>query len=89
MTSRKELGVLSRAETNPHGPDLVRQRVKSMEWIVEQVQSTQDDRFVGSGFNICNRHGAPIITFGYLTDWEASEAREKMVAALRNAKFVG
>jgi hypothetical protein len=53
MTSRKELGVLSRAETNPHGPDLVRQRVKSMEWIVEQVQSTRDDRFVGSGFNIC------------------------------------
>ena len=83
MTSRKELGVSSRAETNPHGPDLATQ------WTVEQVQSTQDDRFAGSGFNICNRHGRPIITFGYLTDREAREAREKMVAALGNAKFVG
>lgn len=89
MTSQKELGVSSRAETNPHGPDLARQRVKSMKWTVEQVQSTQDDRFAGSGFDICNRHGAPIITFGYLTDWEAREAREKMLAAVRNAKFVG
>jgi hypothetical protein len=53
------------------------------------VQSTHDDRFAGSGFNICNRHGRPIITFGYLTDREAREAREKMVAALGNAKFVG
>jgi hypothetical protein len=60
-----------------------------MEWTVEQVQSTQDDRFAGSGFNICNRHGAPIIALGYRTDREATEAREKIVAALRNAKFVG
>jgi hypothetical protein len=89
MTSRKELGVLSRAETNPHDPDLARQGVKSMRWTVEQVQSTHDDRFAGSGFNICNRHGRPIITFGYLTDREARDAREKMVAALGNAKFVG
>ena len=88
MTSQKEQSVSSRVETNPHRPDLARQRVKSMGWTVEQVQSTQDDRFAGSGFNICNRHGAPIITFGYLTDWEAREAREKMVAALSNAKFV-
>jgi hypothetical protein len=60
-----------------------------MEWTVEQVKSTQDDRFAGSGFNICNRHGAPIITFGYLTEREAREAREKIVAVLRSAKFVG
>jgi hypothetical protein len=60
-----------------------------MEWTIEQVQSTQDDRFAGSGFSICNRHGAPILTFGYLTDREATEAREKIVAALRCAKFVG
>jgi hypothetical protein len=53
MTGRKELGVSSRAEINPHGPDLARQRVKSMQWSVEEVQSTQDDRFAGSDFNIC------------------------------------
>jgi hypothetical protein len=89
MTSRKELGVLSRAKANPHGLELASQSAKSMESMVQQVRCTQDDRFVGSGFNICNRYGAPIITFGYLTDCEAREAREKMLAALRNAQFVG
>jgi hypothetical protein len=75
MTSRQELGASPRAET--------------MKWTVEQVQSTQDDRFAGSSFNICNRHGAPIITFGYVTDRQAREAREQIVAALSAARFVG
>jgi hypothetical protein len=49
-----------------------------MEWTVGPEQSTQDARsgFFGSGFNIRNVHGAPLVTFGYPSEAEARLARD-------------
>jgi hypothetical protein len=57
---------------------------------VGPVQSTQDSQgqFAGSGFNITNEHGAPIVTFGYLDPRRAADARELVVQAIESAALI-
>jgi hypothetical protein len=55
-----------------------------------QVQSTQDDRraFAGVGFNILNERGAPIVTFGYLDQSKATNARTLIEKAIVDAALI-
>jgi hypothetical protein len=48
-----------------------------MKYQISQIQSARDDQvaFVGVGFNIVNERGAPIVTFGYLDQSKATNAR--------------
>ena len=62
-----------------------------MDWNVGPVQHTADSRsdYSGSGFNILGKGGRPLLTLGYLSKEEALAARDLIVRALQNAKFVG
>ena len=59
-----------------------------MDWSVGQVQSPWDSHYdSGSGFSIL-KAGKPVLTLGYSTTAEANDARDLIIRALENAKFV-
>jgi hypothetical protein len=61
-----------------------------MKYRLSQVQSTRDDRlaFAGVGFNIVNERGAPIVTFGYLDQAKATNARALIEKAIVDAALI-
>jgi len=61
-----------------------------MKYRLSQVQSTRDDRlaFAGVGFNIVNERGAPIVTFGYLDEAQATKARALIEKAIVDAALI-
>jgi hypothetical protein len=61
-----------------------------MKYRLSQVQSTRDDRlaFAGVGFNIVNERGAPIVTFGYLDQSKATNARALIEKAIVDAALI-
>jgi hypothetical protein len=65
-------------------------RRSTMTYRLSQVQSTQDDRraFAGVGFNILNERGAPIVTFGYLDQSKATNARTLIEKAIVDAALI-
>jgi hypothetical protein len=65
-------------------------RRSTMTYRLSQVQSTQDDRraFAGVGFNILNERGAPIVTFGYLDQSKATNARTPIEKAIVDAALI-
>jgi hypothetical protein len=60
-----------------------------MDWSVGQVQSPWDSHSSdsGSGFSIL-KAGKPVLTLGYSTTAEANDARDLIIRALENARFV-
>jgi hypothetical protein len=60
----------------------------TMVWQVGPVQDFQA-HFSGSGFSIRDETGRPMLTLGYLSRVEANAARDLIVKALENAKYVG
>jgi hypothetical protein len=61
-----------------------------MKYRLSQVQSTRDDRvaFAGVGFDIVNERGAPIVTFGYLDQRKATNARALIEKAIVDAALI-
>jgi hypothetical protein len=61
-----------------------------MKYRLSQVQSTRDDRlaFAGVGFNIVNERGTPIVTFGYLDQSKATNARALIEKAIVDAALI-
>ncbi len=61
-----------------------------MKYRLSQVHSVRDDQvaFVGVGFNIVNERGAPIISFGYLDQSKATNARELIEKAIVDAALI-
>jgi hypothetical protein len=70
--------------------DRKRRGGRPMKYRLSQVQSTGDNLgfFAGSGFNIVNEHGAPIVTFGYLDPRVAADARALIETAIENAALI-
>jgi hypothetical protein len=60
-----------------------------MDWSVGQVRSPWDSHSSdsGSGFSIL-KTGKPVLTLGYSTTAEANDARDLIIRALENARFV-
>ena len=67
-----------------------KRRGATVKYRLSQVQSTGDNLgfFAGSGFNIVNEHGAPIVTFGYLDPRVAADARALIEKAIENAALI-
>jgi hypothetical protein len=61
-----------------------------MKYRLSQVQSTRDDRlaFAGVGFSVVNERGAPIVTFGYLDEAQATKARALIEKAIVDAALI-
>ncbi len=61
-----------------------------MKYRLSQVQSARDDQvaFVGVRFNIVNERGAPIVTFGYLDQSKATNARALIEKAIVEAALI-
>ncbi len=61
-----------------------------MKYRLSQVQSARDDRtgFAGVAFNIVNERGAPIVTFGYLDQSKATNARALIEKAIVDAVLI-
>ena len=61
-----------------------------MKYRLSQIQSTQDDRgsFAGVGFSIVNERGLPIVTFGYLDQAKATNARALIEKAIVDAALI-
>ena len=61
-----------------------------MKYQISQIQSARDDQvaFVGVGFNIVNERGAPIVTFGYLDQSKATNARASIEKATVDAALI-
>jgi hypothetical protein len=61
-----------------------------MKYRLSQVQSTRDDRlaFAGVGFSVMNERGAPIVTFGYLDQAKATNARALIEKAIVDAALI-
>jgi hypothetical protein len=61
-----------------------------MKYRLSQVQSARDDRvaFAGVGFNIVNERGAPIVTFGYLDQAKATNARALIEKAIVDVALI-
>jgi hypothetical protein len=61
-----------------------------MKYRLSQVQSTRDDRvaFAGVGLKIVNERGAPIVTFGYLDQAKATNARALIAKAMVDAALI-
>ena len=61
-----------------------------MKYRLSQVQSTRDDRlaFGGVGFSVVNERGAPIVTFGYLDEAQATKARALIEKAIVDAALI-
>ena len=61
-----------------------------MTYRVSQVQSMHDDRhaLAGVGFNILNERGAPIVTFGYVNQRKATNARTLIEKAIVDAALI-
>ena len=57
---------------------------------ISQIQSARDDRlaFAGVGFDIVNERGAPIVTFGYLDQRKAINARALIEKAIVDAALI-
>jgi hypothetical protein len=61
-----------------------------MKYQISEIQSARDDQvaFVGVGFNIVNERGAPIVTFGYLDQSKATNARALIEKAIVDAALI-
>ncbi len=61
-----------------------------MKYRLSQVQSARDDRvaFVGVAFDIVNERGAPIVTFGFLDQRKATNARALIEKAFVDAALI-
>ena len=61
-----------------------------MKYRLSQVQSARDDRvaFAGVAFNIVNERGAPIVTFGFLDQSKATNARALIEKAIVDAALI-
>ena len=61
-----------------------------MKYRLSQVQSARDDRvaFVGVAFDIVNERGAPIVTFGFLDERQATNARALIEKAIMDAALI-
>jgi hypothetical protein len=61
-----------------------------MKYRLGQVQSTMDSQssFAGSGFNISDENGVPIVTFGYLDPRAAATARTLIEKAIESVALI-
>jgi hypothetical protein len=61
-----------------------------MKYRLSQVQSARDDlgSFAGVGFNIVDERGAPIVTFGYLDQAKATNARALIEKAIVDVALI-
>jgi len=61
-----------------------------MKYRLSQVQSARDDRaaFAGVGFDIVNERGAAIVSFGYLDQSKATNARALIEKAIVDAVLI-
>jgi hypothetical protein len=61
-----------------------------MKYRLSQIQSARDDRlaFAGVGFDIVNERGAPIVTFGFLDQRKATNARALIEKAIVDAALI-
>ena len=60
-----------------------------MAWQVGAVQSTLTQSVVGAyGFNIVDARNRPVVAFGYLSEAEATKARDLVAKALKNAAHI-
>ena len=61
-----------------------------MKYRLSQVQSARDDQAgcAGVAFNIVNERGAPIVTFGYLDESKATNARALIANAIVDAVLI-
>ncbi len=61
-----------------------------MKYRLSQVQLARDDRagFAGVGFSIVNERGLPIVTFGYLDQGKATNARALIEKAIVDATLI-
>jgi len=61
-----------------------------MKYRLSQIQSTHDDRgsFAGVAFDIVNERGAPIVTFGFLDQRQATNARELIEKAIVDVALI-
>ncbi len=61
-----------------------------MKYRLSQVQSARDDRvgLVGVAFDIVNERGEPIVTFGFLDQRKATNARALIEKAIMDAALI-